>query len=171
MGDQRHTEAQKEEGGIVSYPLLDVSTEAAVLNDVSHEIGTWAQGHGFREDWDFASYLEGLAVNIERGVVFDDDEAEAVASNVRKAAEALRTNYLGMKLMLIVSEAAEALETLRDHGASGVLAGEGNFGEEVADIHIRGFDLSQLLKSPVGDIVLKKMAVNAERPYKHGRKA
>lgn len=144
---------------------LTVSQEAAVLNDVSHEIGANEQEKGFREDWELAAWL---STWIDEP---DVDITQEEHDKLNLIVEALRTNYIGTKLALICSEVVgEALETLRDNGASGVLEGKGNFGEETADAHIRLFALEQLLRIPAGDEILKKMSVNAERPHKHGRK-
>lgn len=71
--------------------------------------------------------------------------------------------------MLIVSEVAEAMESLRDVGADGIKVGEGNVGEELADTHIRLFALEQLLDIRPGQEVTKKMGINNDRPHKHGR--
>lgn len=113
----------------------------AVIDEMAREIGEWAASKGFREDWDDASqpYYDA------------------------------RNPVIAMKLMLIVSEAAEALETLRDHGALKCVE-DGNFMEELADIVIRVLDLSDIMGGGLGDEIVKKMQVNAGRPYKHGRK-
>lgn len=114
---------------------------AEMVDGMAKEIGAWAKSKGFREDWDEASqpYYDA------------------------------RNPVIAMKLMLIVSEASEALETLRDHGADACVD-EGNFMEELADIMIRVLDLSEMLGGGLGEEIVKKMAKNQNRPYKHGRK-
>jgi hypothetical protein len=137
------------------------------LNELSQEIGEWAIGHGFREDWELATWLDEYATNYE----YDDTEYKKLTA----AAEALRTNIIGTKLMLIVSEAAEAMETLRKVGATGMMNGEGNFSEEIADTHIRLFELSQMINplkklKTVGAETIDKIKINSKRPFKHGKK-
>lgn len=151
---------------------IEVSTTAAVINDLSEEIGSINQDKGFREDWDMAGYLETVATALDMqqdGVDIDLDNE--VADELRRAAAMLRTNVIGMKLALICSEVVgEALETLRDNGAAGILAGDGNMGEELADAKVRIDDLAHMLRIPIGDAQVRKVAVNRERPHKHGRK-
>jgi NTP pyrophosphatase (non-canonical NTP hydrolase) len=72
-------------------------------------------------------------------------------------------NYaIGNMLMLIVSELGEALEGLR-HGDMD------NFREELADVAIRLADLCGGLEIDLEAEILKKMEVNRNRPYKHGK--
>ncbi|MBE6067966.1 MAG: nucleotide pyrophosphohydrolase [Clostridium lundense] len=71
-------------------------------------------------------------------------------------------NALSTRLMLIVSELAEAQEGLRHNDIS-------NFKEELADVAIRLGDLCGGLKIDLEAEILKKMAKNKDRPYKHGR--
>ena len=46
----------------------------------------------------------------------------------------------------------------------------GGFGEELADAMIRIFDLSDMLRIPIGDEVIRKMLKNGLREHKHGRR-
>lgn len=155
------------------------SAVAAAINGVAEEIGQDIQERGFREDWDLSHWLEEVAATLsdssEEAWVSLDTRLDAadmtVGEILSKAAEALRTNVLGTKIALMHSELSEALESLRDVGASGVLAGEGNVGEELADTVIRIADTAQIIKSPLGDEIIRKVKVNKSRPYKHGRKA
>lgn len=154
---------------------LALNDSAHDLDSLSVEIGEWAEGHGFREDWALSVWLNDLANRICKAQDESDFPDEVDAEILRKAAEALRTNILGMKLMLSVSELSEALDSLRKVGAKGVLSGEGNFNEELADTHIRLFDLSHMINpvkelKTVGDEVVDKIKVNRNRPYKHGKK-
>lgn len=66
------------------------------------------------------------------------------------------------KLMLIVTEAAEAMEAYRSDDRA-------NFGEELADIIIRTLDLCGGLGVDIQGAVMQKMEVNFTRPKKHGR--
>jgi NTP pyrophosphatase (non-canonical NTP hydrolase) len=80
-------------------------------------------------------------------------------------------------LMLIVSEAAEALEEYRRHGllreeldrTDGAGKPEG-IASELADIMIRVGDLSQALGIDIDQAVADKMKFNATRPRLHGGK-
>lgn len=68
------------------------------------------------------------------------------------------------KLALICSEVGEAVEAVRD-------ADNDNLIEELADIVIRVGDLAWACNLDLGGAVFDKMAINADRPYRHGRKA
>lgn len=79
------------------------------------------------------------------------------------------------KLMLIVSEASEALEDLRNGKSvtrvevepSGKPVG---FASELADIVIRTFDLAGYLGIDLAEVIEQKMAYNKSRPFRHGGK-
>lgn len=66
------------------------------------------------------------------------------------------------KLMLVVTEMAEAAEAVRrqDHT---------NFEEELADTLIRIFDLCGTMGIDIGAQIADKMEINMGRPYKHGK--
>lgn len=147
-----------------------VSGVAAVINELSHDIGTWSRNHGFQEDWELADTLEGLSRAVLDGSIDEMPNRELNAMLLIKTARVLRNNIIGTKLMLIVSECAEAMETLRDHGVSGLMEGDGNFGEELADAAIRLSDTAHMMRSPIGDEIVRKVDANNSRPYKHGRK-
>jgi NTP pyrophosphatase (non-canonical NTP hydrolase) len=134
------------------------------FNGLSKKIGQWAKAKGFRSDWLLADQLD----------IAPGESKEAALRT--ESADALRINIVGMKLMLIVTELGEALESLRDTGVQyqpmGIphLTGEGNFGEEIADAIIRLLDLSDMVGIDIGEEVVKKVAKNNDRPHKHGRK-
>ena len=67
------------------------------------------------------------------------------------------------KLMLIVTELAEAMEAYRNNDLS-------NFEEEIADVAIRTFDLCGRLRIDLREQMAQKMEKNFQRPYMHGRK-
>ena len=67
------------------------------------------------------------------------------------------------KLMLIVTEAAEAMEAYRSEDVIG-------FSEELADIIIRTLDLAGGLGIDIHSEVANKMEKNFARPPKHNRK-
>lgn len=66
------------------------------------------------------------------------------------------------KLMLIVTEVAEAMEAYREGNRA-------NFNEEIADILIRTLDLAGRLEIDIQLETLAKMKKNFNRPYKHGK--
>ncbi len=90
------------------------------------------------------------------------------------------------KLMLVVSEVAEAMEADRkdkkadwdnyrgDESMNWELAYErylkGSFGDELADIIIRVLDLSEYLGIDLSSHIEVKVEYNQTRPLKHGKK-
>lgn len=66
------------------------------------------------------------------------------------------------KLMLIVTEIAEAAEAVRHKDML-------NFKEEMADTAIRLLDLCTAMDFSLMEEIHKKMDKNAERPHKHGK--
>jgi len=76
----------------------------------------------------------------------------------------------GEQIALMHSELSEALEALRaDSMDDKIPAVKGEFAE-LADCMIRIFDYCGQYKIPIGEIILEKMAFNAGREYKHGKK-
>lgn len=71
-------------------------------------------------------------------------------------------NAIGNRLMLIVSEVAEAQDGLRHNDIA-------NFKEELADVAIRLADLCGGLDIDLETEIKKKMEKNKDRPYKHGK--
>jgi NTP pyrophosphatase (non-canonical NTP hydrolase) len=143
------------------------NVEAAVLNAVAQECYDTSEEHGFHDDWNMAAWLEDLAKRSEAGSRdLEDDEIDML----RDIAKTLRNNIIGTKLMLIVSELAEGLESLRVTGIDGHEAGEGNLGEELADAQVRIGDTAGLVHVAIGDELRRKQQVNAGRPHKHSKK-
>ena len=71
-------------------------------------------------------------------------------------------NAIGNRLMMIVGEVAEEQEGLRHNNKA-------NFKEELADVVIRLADLCGGLNIDLEAEIIKKMKINADRPYKHGK--
>jgi NTP pyrophosphatase (non-canonical NTP hydrolase) len=81
--------------------------------------------------------------------------------------------HLLSRLMLIVSEAAEAGEVVRDgHGVVSWHRADGKpegLGSELADIVIRTFDFAAALGIDLEAVIEEKAAFNAGRPRLHGK--
>jgi NTP pyrophosphatase (non-canonical NTP hydrolase) len=74
------------------------------------------------------------------------------------------------KIMLIVTELAEAVEAIRGGWTeSDHLPGYGGVAEELADTVIRAADLSEALGVDLMDVILAKMKYNLGRPERHGK--
>jgi len=91
---------------------------------------------------------------LERG--FWNDFRFAVPPNCRP-------QLLASKLMLVVCEAAEAVEALRNGDAA-------NLTEELADIMLRVADLAGYLEIDLEAALYAKMKTNANREFKHGKR-
>lgn len=97
-----------------------------------------------------------------------------------RAFENCTRHYHGNLLMLIVSEAVEAHDEIRNGNAPNETyypnATIGDNGKpegvpsEVADIMIRGFDYGHRNSIDLAAMILEKIAYNTTRPYKHGKK-
>jgi NTP pyrophosphatase (non-canonical NTP hydrolase) len=67
------------------------------------------------------------------------------------------------KLMLVVTELSEAMEAYRHDDNK-------NFKEEIADTFIRLCDICGSVDIDIESEIRNKMAINKDRPYKHGKK-
>jgi len=90
--------------------------------------------------------------------------SKMIASNdfTQEECQAVINAFIGTGLMLIVSEAAEALEALRKGNNE-------NFDEEIADIAIRIGDFSENYGVDLENEIIDKMATNELRPSKHNK--
>ncbi len=93
---------------------------------------------------------------------FWEDYFQACNIKDKEVAKNMINNAIGNRLMLIVSEVAEAQEALRKNDFN-------NFAEELADIVIRVCDLAGGLNVDLEQEIVKKMEINKSRPYKHGK--
>lgn len=138
-------------------PSAKQMTEIEVLDGLSRQIGSWADQKGFREDWEDADFLDRLAENLYVG---DRSEQIEEADRLREIANKHRRLANVCKLMLMVSELAEALEGMRDGG---------NYGEELGDIVIRILENADKNGISIDSEIVGKVVKNESRPYKHGR--
>jgi len=109
----------------------------ANLNDLAKEIKEIREEHGFQ-----TPHLIG-PTEYPFGVTFGD--------------------VMLAKLMLIVTEIAEAAEAVRHNDWT-------NFSEELADASIRILDISATTGLDLEEAIQYKMRVNRERPRRHGKK-
>lgn len=72
------------------------------------------------------------------------------------------TMAINEKLMLVVTELAEACEAVRHQNLE-------NFREEIADTFIRLMDLVGTMDIDIAQDICKKMKYNETRPHRHGK--
>lgn len=72
--------------------------------------------------------------------------------------------FLLERLMLVVTEVAEAAEAVRKNDYD-------NFIEELADTVIRVLDLTGTMKIALASAIVNKMTTNETRPLRHGKRA
>ena len=97
----------------------------------------------------------------EHGFYDDIDTLQATRGLTGQEYSMLMNNAINTRLMLIVGEVAEAMEAIRKD--------DDNFREELADVAIRLFDLCGFMAIDLENEIEKKMKINADRPYKHGK--
>lgn len=113
-------------------------------------------------DKDYLSAQVGGAVGYLAKVIYMD----AVAHGLWDDPTVAMDNPNGMKyvrrrcLLLIREELSEACEAAGD---------DTRFAEELADVIIMAMSAAGHLGIDITDAILKKVAVNHERPYKHGK--
>lgn len=137
-----------------------------VVNAVSEHIGQWSQRKGFWKAEEDAEWLCGLADTTTDGRPNFNGETRM---RLRAIAEQHRILHRGMKIALAHSELSEMLEALRDGGADGLA--DTNYDEELVDTIIRLLDQAAMSNTNPGDSLVKKLLVNEDRPFLHGRKA
>ena len=83
--------------------------------------------------------------------------------------------HVPTKLLLLIQEATEAFDEVRDGGNLKTNTYKENgkpegFPSEIADIVIRAGDLAEIIGFDLEEAVKEKMAFNRGRPFMHGRK-
>lgn len=118
------------------------------INDLAYSINRNAASKGFYDQ--FEALMEHKELNEQEK-------------------EFIRTLWLSNRLMLCVSELAEALEAIRqDPPNMSREPKSGGFGEELADACIRIFDLGESSGINVEQAIVDKMEFNSTRPQRHG---
>lgn len=126
--------------------------------------------------------------NAQRGFHAEGDELRANAASEHEYDTAMLRNYYMVKLGLIITEAAEALEELRSgrpvdqnyythNGVETDFSTRGNnelnkpegVPSEIADIVIRCFDFADEAGFSLIEVILEKFAYNDTRAHMHGR--
>jgi len=127
-------------------------------------------------------------INESKGFHEDRPKPMRIGSTLSGIAERNQrlANWQGNKLMLIVSEVAEAQDEIRNGRAAdetyyptaqrdldgsvvgGPFKPEG-VPSEIADVVIRCFDFAGTEGFNLAEIILEKLAYNETRPYKHGK--
>lgn len=74
----------------------------------------------------------------------------------------IERTFLLEQLAKIAGEVGEAVDAIQRGNRAG-------FEEELADVLIRVFDVCGLWNIPIARAVLRKMAINRSRPFKHGK--
>lgn len=97
-----------------------------------------------------------------KGFWEDVEDLEWLTAAFKNPVCTIDVNAISARLMLIVGEVAEAQEGLRHNNRE-------NFKEELADVCIRVFDLCGGLDIDLENEIIKKMAKNLDRPYKHNK--
>lgn len=121
-------------------------------------------------------YLAGVAPELSI-----NDIATQIGDWGRRKGWTFTEQDIPQKLMLVVTELAEAMEEFRkpefnpahvyfNQDAQGEMKPEG-FGIELADAIIRLLHLAEHLQLDMNDLIAVKMTYNESRPYKHGKTA
>ena len=126
--------------------------------------------------------------NAQRGFHAEGDELRANAASEHEYDTAMLRNYYMVKVGLIMSEGAEALEELRSGrpvGQNYYTDSDGNevprlsvnaklnkpegVPSEIADIVIRCFDFADEAGFSLIEVILEKLAYNDTRAHMHGK--
>lgn len=103
---------------------------------------------------------------MEINTAVDRAHAYAVKKGFYDGKDANDVHFLLGRLMLVVTEVAEAAQEV----CKGNMNRE-KYEEELADICIRVFDLAGASRINLAKRILDKMAINEKRPHMHGKRA
>ena len=123
------------------------------INELVKDINELANKNGFWDDYEICTI---------------DLEEELYMYQIK---ENIQNALISQKLMLVVSELGEAMETLRKNGLQ-INNNEfikDSFSDEIADAIIRLFDLCGQLNIDIEKCIKWKHEYNKSRPYKHGK--
>lgn len=81
----------------------------------------------------------------------------------------LENALIAQKLMLIVTEVAEACEGIRENTMDKHLPQYSSLAVELVDGMIRILDTAEWLDLDLGPVLVAKMEYNESRPHKHGK--
>lgn len=128
-------------------------------------------GYELNQFYDVIDTVASILHNHAKAKGFYDDEpvrTEGIyGTGLNESASRV---YLGNKLMLMVTEIAEAHEAIRKKiDKSDHIPEFSALEEEVADIIIRALDFSGYLKLRLGEAIKAKLIFNQSREYKHGK--
>lgn len=175
-----------------SEPLvMETSSVAGVITSLAKQIGIGNYERGFREEGDdVRRAAEGaIDTNLEsyNQARLADYYAKRLLLIVSEAVEAfeeaLRDGHTVDEVWYKIGttpvrrstepgvdwEAITVLDGVRATW-TGVVAKPHGFRSEVADVLIRAMDLGDEITDDIGGDVMEKLAYNATRPFKHGRK-
>lgn len=173
------------------------NAQAVVLRDLQKRIGEANAAKGFHEEGErIREKLETRGIALQDALSGSNPGAVEIISGVARGAAADLRNYETSRIALIVTEAAEAIEELRNGRESNETYYSGGIGysvegdldeseatdangnprkpegvpSEIADVVIRSFDFAHEAGFDLADIIFEKLAYNATRAHKHGRK-
>lgn len=133
------------------------------ISDLQHRVGDTNKANGFHEDGD---------------LLREDVRAARLGGHTGyiQSAEKALNNYYVVKMALVMTEVAEAIEEIRSgHAIDHEYIGEKDKPEgpmvELADALIRILGIAAEAEVDLGDVVARKLAHNATRGYKHGGRA
>lgn len=163
--------------------------QAVILRDLQRRIGEANAAKGFHERG------VKLRAEVEHLRAIADGGSVTVQEDLEEAEQTLR-EYETARMALIMTEASEAIDETRAGRAADETYYSGGIGysvdgdidegeatdangnprkpegvpSEIADVVIRSFDFAHEAGFDLADIIFEKLAYNATRAHKHGRK-
>lgn len=139
------------------------------LRDLQKKAFDHSEGKGFHEDDDLRHLArEVLDIGYHRPL---PDDVQTFIDGIQGVWKEL---HAAKRLLLIVSEVTEAYEALREVGHfRGWVSPTGKpegVPSELADIFVRTAEFAETVSIDTQDATEEKMAYNATRPYKHGKR-